>query len=34
MDNNNEELQRETVLTIASLAKGTDDHLKILIDSK
>jgi len=33
MDHNNEELRRETVLTIASLAKGTDDHLKIIIES-
>lgn len=31
--NTNPQLTKEVVLTIASLAKGTEDHLKILINS-
>ena len=32
-DNTNHQLAKEVVLTIASLAKGTEEHLKVLIDS-
>jgi hypothetical protein len=31
--NSNQQLAREAVLTISSLAKGTDEHLKALVDS-